>query len=53
MYAINSQTTCTVKVRRALEVPFNMVVKNHLILRNDRRFSVGMTAYKMLLVTGT
>lgn len=53
MYAVNSQTTCTVKVRRALEVTFNMVVKNHLILRNDRRFSGRMTAYKIILMTGT
>lgn len=40
IYAINSQTTCTVKVIRALEVTFNMVAKNLLIIRNDRSFSV-------------
>lgn len=43
MYAINSQTTCTGKVVRALEVTVNVVTKTLLTIGNDRRFSAKVT----------
>jgi len=51
----NSQTTFTVKVIRVLEVTFSIIAKNLLIIRNDRSFSVRMTALhiQIILVTGT